>query len=593
MPFLITNPDYRDFLERQGLTTCDDFLSLQGIVVGGHPDRHVAHVTVGAGPSAIRAFLKREHRVAWKERMANAFCGFGFVSKSVREARMLDSASRAGIACAEWIAAGEDARGRAFVLVRDLADAVDLRAHLAGLSSRPAERRRFCRSLGVALAKMHLAGFDHPDLYSKHVLVRSDGSSHFVDWQRSQRSRSLEARRRCQNLAALHATLGDSLASPRDRLACLRSYLRFQSSTPLSERCAAMRRTIVSQAERLMRRRRVRELRHQPAVSQVQQLVWLDGEALCVTPHFLATLGGQLPDYLALSKAPRRRGSSSRPDGSELSSTSLELPRGDRGLLMRRHCKRPLARLWAWVRRCRLGSPELNTAAIIFRLERFGLSGPRLLAVGQRHQFPWSTSSFSLVQLPPKTTSLLEWLKGRSGRPGWTAERKQRWRVLRETASVLRTINDAGYSISDWEGALADLPKIAGSALFCVEQGANGVPKVVLGRVTELRRCRRDGSLSAPDQVGAVSNALAAMFVSKNDHLRFLLAYLGLKRLTPEAKQLAWLVMRKRRSLPGPVDACAAYAGERSSLQHRGDHLAFTGAQVAPFGRAARAEGLV
>ena len=58
MPFLITNPDYRDFLQRQGLTTCDDFLSLQGVVVGGHPDRHVAHVTVGAGPDAIRAFLK-------------------------------------------------------------------------------------------------------------------------------------------------------------------------------------------------------------------------------------------------------------------------------------------------------------------------------------------------------------------------------------------------------------------------------------------------------------------------------------------------------------------------------------------------------
>ena len=461
---------------------------------------------------------------------------------------MLDNASRAGIACAEWIAAGEDPRGRAFLLVRELADAVDLRAYLAGLSSRPADRRNFCRSLGVVLAKLHLAGFDHPDLYSKHVLVRSDGCDHFLDWQRSRRSRSLEGWRRCQNLAALHATLGDSLASPRDRLACLRSYVRFQSSTPLSERCAAMRQTIFSQADRLMRRRRVRELRHQPAASQAQQLVWLDGEALCVTPDFLATLRGQLPDYLVLSKAPpaaRRWGSSSQPGRSESFFTSLELPNGDRGLLMRRHCKRPLARLWAWVRRCRLGSPELDTAVIIFRLERFGLSGPRLLAVGQRHQFPWSTRSFSLVQLPPKTIGLLKWLKGRSGRPAWTAEAERRWRVLRETASVLRTINDAGYSISDWKGALADLPKIAGSALLCIEQGANGIPKVVLGRVTELRKCRRDRSLPAPDQVRAASSALATMFVSKSDRLRFLLAYLGLKRLTPEAKQLGWLVMRK------------------------------------------------
>ncbi len=479
--------------------------------------------------------------------------------------------------------------------MRELTDAVDLRTYLAGVSSRSAERRKFFHSLGAAIAKLHLASFDHPDLYSKHVLVGPDGSSHIVNWQRSRRLRSLGARRRCQNLAALHATLGNSLASARDRLACLRSYVQFHLSAPLREGRAVMLRTIMSQAERLMRRRRVREMRRQPPVSQVQQLVWLDGEALCVTPDFLATLRGELTDYLALALlAPRRWGCPRQAGGSKLFSTSVELGNGHRGLLMRRHSKRPLARLWAWLRRERLGSPELEAAAIIFRLERFGLLGPRLLAVGQRHQFPWSTGSFLLMQLPRKTISLFEWLKGRSGRPGWTAERKQRWRVLRETASVLRTIHDAGYSISDWKVALADLPKIAGSALFCIEQRAEGVPRVVLGRVTELRRCRRDRSPRSQGQMRAAFDSLATMFAGKTDRLRFLLAYLGLRRLTPEAKQLAWLVMRKWRSLPAPLDARAAYAGERSRLPSWGGRVTFTGAQVTPLaGRAAPSEGLV
>ena len=110
---------------------------------------------------------------------------------------------------------GKTRVGRAFLLVRELTDAVDLRTYLAGVSSRSAERRKFFHSLGAAIAKLHLASFDHPDLYSKHVLVGPDGSSHIVNWQRSRRLRSLGARRRCQNLAALHATLGNSLASAR------------------------------------------------------------------------------------------------------------------------------------------------------------------------------------------------------------------------------------------------------------------------------------------------------------------------------------------------------------------------------------------
>src|SRR5262245_42937181 len=170
MAWVEINPDYQEKLEQLGLTTASHFLNLPGVIVSGHPDRHVVQVRLGNGPEAIHAYLKREHRVAWRDRVLNALDGFGWVSKSVREAALLKALAGAGIGCAEFIAAGEDDRGRAFLLVRELTGFVDLRVFLRDSGSAPAtERRRFARRLGETLARVHGAGFDHPDLYSKHV----------------------------------------------------------------------------------------------------------------------------------------------------------------------------------------------------------------------------------------------------------------------------------------------------------------------------------------------------------------------------------------------------------------------------------------
>jgi tRNA A-37 threonylcarbamoyl transferase component Bud32 len=566
MSFIITNPDYREFLDRQGLNMSDDYLSLQGVVIGGHPDRHVVRVELGARPDATSAFLRREHRVPWKERIANLLGGFGFVSKSVREARMLDSAGRAGVGCSEWIAAGEDDRGRAFLLVRALSGAVDLRAYLDRLSSRPAARRRFFRTLGEALASLHAAGFDHPDLYSKHVLVQPDSETvHFIDWQRSRRLRSLSGRQRCRNLASLHATLADHLATPRDRLACLQSYLQcVQSlatvrSRPLRRRWKTAVQRIVKHANRLTTRRRIRDLRHQPSICVDQQLVWLDGEAMCVTPDYLTMLRGRVPDYLNVSPT----------------LTTVTIEDGSRGLLLRRQSRRPLARFGAWLGRKRLSSPELEAAAVAFRLERFGLSIPRLLAVGQRHSFPWTTDSFLLTELPAKATNLLEWVQASSTRPNSATQREQRWQVLRDAGRVLRKINDAGYEVADWKGALIDMSKISGSALFCIQERAEGSPTVVLGRVQGLRKCGRAGPAQTLIRLVAARTALSHACTTKTDEMRFFLAYLGLNRLAPEAKRIARSLSRPRRSLlrflshfrpTRDAGSCKPIAGSRTPL---------------------------
>src|SRR5438128_12532874 len=107
MRSLEINPHYQDLLQQQGLRTPADFLEMPSIIICGHPDRNVARVTLGTGPGAIPAFLKREHQVPWKERLRNAVAGFGFVSKSSREGAVLRSLQHSGIRCPDWLAIGE------------------------------------------------------------------------------------------------------------------------------------------------------------------------------------------------------------------------------------------------------------------------------------------------------------------------------------------------------------------------------------------------------------------------------------------------------------------------------------------------------
>src|SRR5262249_5942904 len=158
----------------------------------------------------------------------------GYASKAVREALLLQLLRDKDIGAPEWLAAGEDDRGRAFLLVRELTGCGDLRIFLAewrGTTPRP--RYAFCRRLGAVLARIHTAGFSHGDLYAKHILVEPGTQAvRFLDWQRSHYRTVVGWGRRRRDLAALHATLADALVRPRERLACLLAYLR-TSGTPL------------------------------------------------------------------------------------------------------------------------------------------------------------------------------------------------------------------------------------------------------------------------------------------------------------------------------------------------------------------------
>src|SRR5437660_1987628 len=164
--FLDVNPRYRHLFQRQGFKAPEDFFSLPAVIVSGHPDRNVARVMLGdfrdeSGNSAgITAYLKREHRLSWQDRLTNAWAGFGWCSKSYREALVLRAMREQGVNCPEFLAAGEDRFGRAFLLVRELSASMDLRIFLQRkYLAEPVVRRHFARTLGEALACLHDAGF--------------------------------------------------------------------------------------------------------------------------------------------------------------------------------------------------------------------------------------------------------------------------------------------------------------------------------------------------------------------------------------------------------------------------------------------------
>src|SRR5437868_1584385 len=103
MESLIINPEYRELLIAQGLTTLRQFMDRETVIVSGHPTRHVGELTIG---ECLRAFIKKQHVVSRKERLVNCLTGHGFVSNCRREAMTLSAAAKAGIGCPDWIAAG-------------------------------------------------------------------------------------------------------------------------------------------------------------------------------------------------------------------------------------------------------------------------------------------------------------------------------------------------------------------------------------------------------------------------------------------------------------------------------------------------------
>lgn len=526
---LLVNPHYNALLERAGLTRVEDFLALPAVIIWGHRGRHVAQLELSDGAVTVSAFLKREHSVPWKVYLASAWAGFGWVSRSYREALTLRELQAAGVPCPDWIAAGEDGTGRAFLLMRAV-PATELRDFLRIGSPDAEVRRTLVRRLGQDLARLHDAGFHHADLHSKHVFVSAEGGSiYFLDWQRSRRWPRLPWRQRLSDLAALDATLDDALVSPRERLRCLRAYFRAAAANEPRRSFSDVVGDICRQAVRLLRKRYIREVRQASLPIGQQNLIWLDGEALCVTSEFQSALRGKVPSWLVQENVG---------PPNDVTREEMDVPGAGRAVLVRRWVCRPLGWLWQRLRGQPFTSPELRQAAVLFRLQRYGLTTPRLLAVGQRYPRPWRSESFLLTEPVPGLDSLPGWLASRASGGGDLGQYR---RVVRESGSVVRRLHEAGCYLA------AKSDHDAAQCALAVQECGPDEPRVVVSDLTEIQARRRPGRGLALRDLARWRHALG-WSAGRTDALRFLLAYLGQDRLTPAAKQfIRSLCARQRR----------------------------------------------
>lgn len=421
--------------------TAGDFLGLPGEVVSGHPDRHVARVVLPGWERPL--YLKREHRVGWRERLRNRLAGYGWVSRCGREVAVLRQLEAAGLPCPRVVAHGEDGRGRAFLLVEEL-PGVELRRLLGDNQLSPADRVRLAGRLGRAVGRLHAAGFTTPDLSAKHVFVDPEAfEPTLIDWQSARRVGRVPTRDRLAALALLNASLADELAGPRDRLRFLRAYGKAAGQLPARE--------VVRLAVQARARRSVRDQLQPAGPGPDQRLVWLAGEAVCAVPDVAAVWPSPAvaPPYY----------------GGEPGTVRVRLPDGRPAVLVRGRSVAPLGRLRAWLRGRPWRSPGVTLGRVLFHLERYGVPAPRLYAFGQRFTGPMSADWFALYEPP-------------AGRPGVTAR----------TEWLLRQLHGAGCRPAGGSFAWVD---DAGRATLGVPSAVRIVRRLTArGRRTDLARLR-------------------------------------------------------------------------------------------------------
>lgn len=403
-------PRYRELFRRRGWNSATSFLDWSGILVNLHRQRQVEWVKLDDNAEQGRFFLKKQHAVSWRERSRNAWHGFGWSATAVREARLLQSLRRAGIGCPDVVAFGEENR-RAFLLLQDESGMTELRTILQDLVS-TADRQRLACALGRELARIHDAGFDHPDLFAKHILVAGHEDAFRIsvlDWQRSRRRPRVSWRLRCRDLAALDATLHDALASDGLRLRCLRAYRRALNAPGNAPPLCRLARHVRRAAVALKQRRNIREIGQLPIPPAQQQFVPACAGRLLVVRSYFEELGQQLPPWLTNLCGIGFQSCPSKPDRIGILSHKLVASGENHGWQL------PLL------------------AHTLFRLHRFGVAAPRLLAVAR------SPSHVSLITTAP---AIISWHEAFA-----QASIRSRLELMRQARSIIRQVGVAGYRL--------------------------------------------------------------------------------------------------------------------------------------------------
>ena len=177
--------------------------------------------------------------------------------------------------------------------------------------------------------------------------------------------------------------------------------------------------------------------------------------------------------------------------------------------------------LRAWLRRCPAASPELHRAGLLFRLGRYGIRVPRLLAFGQRTVKRWRIDSFLLTEPVSGAVPLGEWLTDHC------AELHQCRHAIREAANLLRRL----HSLHCYLGGQC--------SLAVVQADPNEAADIVLTSIDNLHSLRRPSRRAVLRDLATFYHELSASASTRTDGLRFLVSYLGLQSSNTFVKRLA------------------------------------------------------
>jgi heptose I phosphotransferase len=135
----------------------------------------------------------------------------------------------AGLRVAGRVAYGEDCGPfweKFSFIITEAASGQTLEQFLGDSRDR-ALRRRVLDRLAPFVRRLHEAGLASPDLFTRHIFVETaDNEPRFclIDMARLDRRKTLSARLRARDLAALNVTAPPGMVSPRERVRFLRSY---------------------------------------------------------------------------------------------------------------------------------------------------------------------------------------------------------------------------------------------------------------------------------------------------------------------------------------------------------------------------------